>query len=382
MKIKMLSLLLLLINISVACAFENYEQAYNQMRQRYGLGHYKRVIAIAPVALNFSKTPQQKFDVLYFKGLALDSLQRFWQAEQIFKEAASLEGISDKHKTQAYYNLIRSQYSNQHFLSALTNVEKYANFSGQLSIPQLNILLLGIEAAKQLNKPTKALVYTEKMINNTAPDSAWHFRGIIARMQILCMMNNYKKAEKIVKQTKIDNIPHQMRAEFLTWSGYCYEKENNLKVAEKYYSTAYNEYANYYSGLAALRHANLLNRSGKNLNLAAEKYEKVLKMSRAHPKHKSQAIYKIASIYNQKKKPDTAIRYLAQVDDLKSPSVFWQGKIYNLHGEILYQKGKIQMAQKYFYACLDLSEPVPAFKLYAEEILAQLEEETFLPEKQ
>jgi hypothetical protein len=81
----MLSLLLLLINISVACAFENYEQAYNQMRQRYGLGHYKRVIAIAPVALNFSKTPQQKFDVLYFKGLALDSLQRFDKRRKVCK---------------------------------------------------------------------------------------------------------------------------------------------------------------------------------------------------------------------------------------------------------------------------------------------------------
>ncbi len=382
MKTKVFVGLVILLMISTSHAFENFDQAFNQMRHRYGMGHYKRIIAIAPVALKLSKNSKQKYQILYYKGLALDALLRFWQAEQIFDEAAKIENISPRQKLQARYNQIRSQYSNQHLTSALANAEKYSQFSGSPSVLHLNILLIGIEAARELGKTTKALALAQKMSKSAIPDSAWYYRGIIMQIQILCLMKDYKKAERIINRMKLKKIPLPMRSEFLAWGGFCYEKDNKYKPAAKFYAQAYDKYSSYYSGLAALRHANLLNRSGKNYQLAIAKYEKVLKLSQAHSRHKSQAIYKIASIYQQKQKPEIAIRFLAQMDDLKSPSVYWQAKGYNLYGDILYKKGKIAMAKKYFQACLKLSKHMPDSKLYASEILAQIGEKKVLPEKQ
>ncbi len=382
MKAKAFILLVLLLNISTSHAFENFDQAFNQMRHRYSLGHYKRMIAIASDALELSKTPMQKYQILYYKGLAQEAMQDFWQAEQTFEEAAGIQKISSCQKTQARYKQIRSQYANQHFTSALANAEKYLTFSDKPSILHLNILLTGIESARQLGQNAKALVLAEKMTSITAPDSAWYYRGIIMKIQILCLTKEYEEAKQITEKINVAEVPLPMRAEFLAWSGFCYEKDNRHELAGKQYAQAYEKYSSYYSGLAALRHANLLSRSGKNNEQIVAKYEKVLKLAQAHSKHKSQALYKIAYIYQQKQKPEIAIRYLAQIDDLKNPSIYWQAKIYNLHGDIYYKEGKMAMAKKYFQACLSLSRHLPDSQLYASEILAQMEEKRVLPEKQ
>ena len=382
MKAKTFIVLVLLFNISASYAFENFDQAFYQMRHRYSLGHYKRIIAIASDALELSKNPTQKYQALYYKGLALNALQDFWQAGQVFEQAAEIEKISQRQKLQARYNQIKSQYANKHFTSALVNAEKYSKFSGKPSVLQLNILLTAIESARQLGQNTKALALAEKMTYNTSPDSAWHYRGMIMEIQILCLLKKYGKAKEAMSEADITKIPLPMRAEFLAWAGFCYEKDNRNEAAAKLYSYAYEKHSSYYSGLAALRHANLLSRTGGNHDEIALKYAKVLEFPRAHPKHKSQAIYKIAYIYQQKQKPEKAIEYLAQVKNLKSPSVYWLAKIYNLHGDILYKQGKTVMAKQYFKACLNLSKPLPASKLYASEIIAKMEEKRVLPEKQ
>lgn len=382
MKTRVFILSVLLLCIITVNAFENFDQAFNQMRHRYSLGHYKRTIAIAPTALKYCKTPEQKFQVLYYKGLALDALQNFWQAEQVFEKAANIENIPQSRKLQAHYNQIRSQYANKHFVSALANAEKYSQFSGKPSILQLHILLSAIESARQLNRNEKALALAEKMTRSADPDSGWHYRGIIMEIQILCLMKDYEKAKKLMNEVDIKKLPLPMRAEFLTWAGFCYEKDNNPEAAGKLYCWAYEKYSNYYSGLAALRHANLLSRSGKDYEKTAQLYAKVLKLPQAHPRHKSQAIYKIACIYQKQKKPELALRYLAQIDDLKYPDIYWQSKIYNMHGDILYRKGENKEAKKYFQACLKLSKPAPASKLYAGEIIAQMEEKKELPAKE
>jgi tetratricopeptide (TPR) repeat protein len=382
MKTKALILLVLLLHISTGYGFENFNQAFYQMQHRYSLGHYKRTIAIAPVALKLCKNPEQKFQILYYKGLALDALQNFWQAEQVFEKAAKIENISQDRKLQARYNQIRSQYANKHFVSALANAEKYSQFQGKPSVLQQYILLSAIESARQLNKNTKALALAQKMAESADSDSAWHYRGIIMEIQILCLMKDYEKAEKLMGEVDITKLPLPMRAEFFAWAGFCYEKDNKPEAAGKLYSWAYEKYSNYYSGLAALRHANLLSRTSKNYNEIARKYAKVLELPQAHPNHKSQAIYKIACIYKEQGNPELAMRYLAQIDDFKYPSVYWQAKIYNLHGDILYREGKNKEAKKYFQACLKLSKPLPASKLYAGEIIAQMEEKVELPAKQ
>ena len=381
MKSKAFVLFIFLLCIGTVNAFENFDQAFNQMRHRYSLGHYKRTIAIAPIALKFCKNPEQKFKVLYYKGLALDALRNFWQAEQVFAKAANIENIPKSSKLQAHYNQIRSQYANKHFISALANAEKYSQFSGKPSILQMHILLKAIESARQLNRKEKALSLAEKMAESAAPDSAWHYRGIIMEIQILCLMKNYEKAEKLMNKVDIKKLPLPMRAEFLTWAGFCYEKDNKPEAASKLYSWAYGKYSDYYSGLAALRHANLLSLDAENYEKTALLYAKVLKFRRAHPNHKSQAIYKIACIYKEHGKPELALRYLSQIDDLKYPDVYWLSKIYNMHGDILYKKGKTKEAKKYFQACLKLSKPEPASKLYAGEIIAQMEEKKELPAK-
>lgn len=382
MKIKIFLVLVLLLNISASYAFTNFDQAFYQMRHRYSLGHYKRMIAIASDALKLSKNPQQKYQALYYKGLALDALQDFWDAGQVFRQAAEIETISQRQKLQARYNQMKSQYANEHFTSALANAEKYSKFSAKPSVLQLHILLTAVESARQLGKNKKALALAEKMAESSKPDSAWHYRGIIMQTQILCLMKNYEKAKQVMGKVDVTKIPLAMRSEFFTWCGFCYEKDNKHEFAAKLYSLSYKKYSSYYSGLAALRHANLLSRNGGNRDKIALKYAKVLEFPRAHPRHKSQAIYKIAYIYQQKQKPEKAIQYLAQIDDLKSPSIYWQAKIYNLRGDILYKQGKTTMAKKYFKACLNLSRPLPASKLYASEIIAQMEEKVVLPEKQ
>jgi tetratricopeptide (TPR) repeat protein len=382
MKAKAFIVLVLLFNISASYAFENFDQAFYQMRHRYSLGHYKRIIAIASDALELSKNPTQKYQALYYKGLALNALQDFWQAGRVFEQAAEIEKISQRQKLQARYNQIKSQYANEHFTSALANAEKYSKFSGKPSVLRLNILLTAIESARQLGQNTKALALAEKMTDNTSQDSAWHYRGMIMEIQILCLLKKYGKAKEAMSEANITKIPFPMQAEFLAWAGFCYEKDNQNEAAAKLYSYAYEKHSSYYSGLAALRHANLLSRKGGNHDEIALKYAKVLEFSRAHPKHKSQAIYKIACIYQQKQKPEKAIEYLAQIKDLESPSVYWQAKIYNLHGDILYKQGKTVMAKQYFKACLNLSRPLPASKLYASEIIAKMEEKRVLPEKQ
>ena len=382
MKTKAFIVIVLLLNISAGYAFENYNQAFSQMQHRYCLGHYKRMIAIAPDALKFSKTPKQKFQVLYYKGLALNALGSFWQAGQIFEKAAKIEKITEIQKLQAHYNQIRSQYANKHFVSALANAEKYSQFSGKPSVLQLHILLSAIESARQLNQNKKALNLTMKMMKSVDADSPWYYRGVIIKIQILCLMKDYEKAKQAMGKVDINKIPLPMRAEFLAWAGFCYEKDKNPEAAGKLYSYAYEKYSSYYSGLAALRHANMLNRNGKDYEQIALKYAKVLKLRNAHPKHKSQAIYKIACIYQQKEKPEKAMEYLAQINDLKYPDVYWQAKIYNLHGDILYKKGDAKEARKYFQACLKLSKTLPASKLYAKEIIAQMEEKKELPAKE
>jgi len=382
MKTKAFIVLVLLFNISASYAFENFDQAFYQMRHRYSLGHYKRTIAIASDALELSKNPTQKYQALYYKGLALDALQDFWQAGQVFEKAAKIKEISQRQKLQARYNQIKSQYANGHFTSALANAEKNSKFSGKPSVLQLNILLTAVESARQLGQNKKALALAEKITGSSNPDSAWHYRGIIMQIQILCLLKNYEKAKQVMNEVDITKIPLPMRAEFFAWSGFCYEKDNKHEFAAKLYSLAYEKHSSYYSGLAALRHANLLSRKGENHDEIALKYAKVLEFPGAHSKHKSQAIYKIAYIYQQKQKPEIAIRYLAQISDLESPSVYWQAKIYNLHGDILYKQGKTAMAKKYFKACLNLSKPPSDSKLYASEIIAQMEEKRVLPEKQ
>ncbi len=382
MKNKAFILFVLFLCVNTINAFENSTQAFNQMRHRYSLGHYKRTIAIAPIALKLCKTPEQRFQILYYKGLALDALQDFWQAEQVFEKAANITNIPQSCKLQAHYNQIRSQYANKHFVSALTNAEKYSQFSGKPSILHLHILLKAIESARQLNRNEKALGLSEKMAESSDPDSAWHYRGIIMEIQILCLMKDYEKAKKLMDKVDIKKLPLPMRAEFLTWAGFCYEKDYKPDAAGKLYRWAYKKYSNYYSGLAALRHANILSRNAKNYNETALIYAQVLKLPEAHPKHKSQAIYKIACIYKEQGKPDEALRYLAQIDNLKYPDVYWQSKIYNMHGDILYRKGKVKEAKKYFQACLKLPKPAPASKLYAGEIIAQMEEKKELPAKE
>lgn len=383
MTIKTFIIFVLLLHISTSYAFENFDQAFSQMRHRYSLGHYKRTIAITADALSLSKNPKQRYQALYYKGLALDRLRNFWQAEQVFEEAAKIEQISQRQRLQARYSQIRSQYANKHFTSALANAEKYSKSSGKPSVLQLNILLSAIESARQLNQNKKALVLAEKMIKKTDHDSAWHYRGMIMQIQILCLMKDYAKTEQIMGKVDITKIPLAMRAEFLAWAGFCYEKDNQYEAAGKLYSLAYKKHSSYYSGLAALRHANLLSRNGGDYKQIALKYAKVLESPGAHPRHKSQAIYKIAYInYKQEKNPEAAIRYLAQINNLKDPSVYWQAKIYNLHGDILYREAKIQEAKKYFQACLKLSKPLPDSKLYASKIIAQMEKQISMPDKQ
>ena len=381
MKIKPFIGIGLLLNISISYAFENFDQAFDQMRHRYSLGHYKRIMAIAPEALKLSQNQTQKYQVLYYEGLALDGLLNFWQAEQIFAKAAGIEGISPQQQLQARYNQIKSQYSNQHFTSALANVEKYSKFSGKPSELHLNILLIGAEAARQSNQKTKALALAETISKIALTDSAWYYRGIIMQIQILCLMQNYGKAEQIINKVKIKKIPLQMYPEFLAWSGFCYEKDKKYKLAGKFYAQASDSSPTYYSGLATLRYGNLLNRDGKNHKLAAIEYKKVLNSPQANSQHKSQAIYKLAMIYKEQK-PELAMHFLSRIDNLKSPSAYWQAKIYNLHGDILYKEGKVNMAKKYFQACLNLSNNLPDSKLYASEIITQIGKKKILPEKQ
>lgn len=381
MKIKIFVLFLLLLQAAAGYAFDNYDQAFNQMRHRYSLGHYKRMLAIAPVALEFCRSPQQKYDVLYYKGLAFHELQHFWQAEQTFAEAARLDGISEKQKMQAACNQIRSQYANKHFISALANAEKYSEFSGEPSVLQLHILLTGIESAQQLNRNRKALELAEKMEKAAAPESAWHYRGIIMQIQILCLTKEYEKAEKIINQVDLKKVPLPMQSEFLAWSGYCCEKDDKPETAMEKYALAYADSSSYYAGLAALRHANMLSRSaGKDYEKTASIYEKVMKMSGAHPEHKSQAVYKAACLYREHRKPDIAEYFLAQIDKIDSPPAYWLAKIYNLRGEILYQQGDTERAGKYFKLCANLSPQQPGANS-AKEILAQTGEKTVLPEK-
>lgn len=382
MKIKTFIMFVLLLHVSTTYAFENFEQAFSQMRHRYSLGHYRRTIAITADALSLSKNAKQRYQALYYKGLAMDRLRNFWQAGQVFEEAAKIEQISKRQRLQARYSQIKSQYANKHFTSALANAEKYSKSSGKPSVLQVNILLCAIESAKQLNQNKKALVLAEKMTKKTDPDSTWHYRGMIMQIQILCLMKDYAKAEQIMGKVDITKIPFAMRAEFLAWAGFCYEKDNQHGAASKLYSLAYQKDSSYYSGLAALRHANLLSRDGGDYKQIALKYAKVLEFPRAHPSHKSQAIYKIAYIsYEQEKNPEAAIHYLAQVNNLKAPSVYWQAKIYNLNGDILYKQGKMAMAKQYYRACLKLSKPLNASKLYASDIIAQMEEQVSIPAK-
>jgi len=376
MRTKMFIMFMLLLHISVSYAFENFDQVFSQMRHRYSLGHYKRTIAITPDALELSKNSTQRYQALYYKGLALYALRNFWYAGHVFAKAAKIKEISPRQKLQARYNQIKSQYANKHFTSALANAEKYSLFTGKPSVLQLNILLTAIESARQLNKNKKALALTQIMTDKTDSESAWHYRGIIMQIQILCLMKDYKKSKQVMNQIDITKIPLPMRAEFLAWSGFCYEKDQNPEAAGKLYQWAYENYASYYSGLAALRHANLLTLKGEDYNQITSKYKKVLEFPRAHPRHKSQAIFKIAYIsYKQQNNPKAALAYLAQINDLESPSVYWQAKIYNLHGDILHKQGKIQEAKKYFQACLKLSRPLPDSKLYASKIIAQMKEE-------
>ncbi|MDD5598202.1 MAG: tetratricopeptide repeat protein [Victivallaceae bacterium] len=381
MKIKIFVLSLLMLYVGASHAFDNYDQAFNQMRCRYSLGHYKRMLAIAPVTLKFCTSPGQKYNVLYYKALAFYELQYFWQAEQTFAEAARLGDISEKQKLQAVYNQIRSQYANKHFISALANAEKYSVFSGKPSALQLNILLIGIETARQLDRNVKALDLAEKMEKAADPDSAWHYRGIIMQIQILCLTKEYEKAEKIISKVDITKVPLPMQSEFLAWSGYCCEKGDKPGIAAEKYSLAYADSASYYAGLAALRHANMRNRNGeKDYEKTASIYEKVMQMSGAHPDHKSQAVYKIARLYEQHQQPDIAEHLLAGIDKVGSPSVYWLAKIYNLRGDILYKKGDMDRARKYFKLCVSLSPQQPDTN-YAKEILAQIGEKTVLPEK-
>lgn len=383
MKTKAFIVLVFLLQISISHAFENFEQAFYQMQHRYSLGHYKRTIAIAPTALALSKNTKQIFQVLYYKALALNALQDFWLSAQVFEKAAKTKNISQRQKLLARYGQVRSQYAGQHFLSALGNAEKYSDFTDKPSVLQLNILLIAIESARQLNQNNKALSLAQKMKKNTNPNSAWYYRGMIMEIQILCSLKNYQKAKQAMNKVDITKLPSPMRSEFFALAGFCYEKNKQLKAAGKLYSFAYEKDSSYYSGLAALRHANLLSRKGENLDEITEKYAKVLESPRAHPRHKSQAIYKIAQIvYKQQKKPETALRYLARIKDVKNPSVYWQAKIYNLHGNILYKKGETREAKKYYQACLKLSKPLSASKLNASEIMAQMEEKVVLPEKQ
>ena len=160
MKAKTFIVLVLLFNISASYAFENFDQAFYQMRHRYSLGHYKRIIAISSDALKLSKNPKQKYQTLYYKGLALNALQDFWQAQQVFEQAAEIEKISQHRKLQARYNQIKSQYANQHFTSALANAEKYSKLFDKPSVLRLNILLTGIESAKQLGKKRKSISFS------------------------------------------------------------------------------------------------------------------------------------------------------------------------------------------------------------------------------
>ena len=381
MNTKLFVLFVLLLNAGSTYAFENFDQAFSQMRQRYSIGHYKRTIAIYPDTLELSKTPTQKFNALYYKGLALNSLQKFLQAEQVFKKASTIKNISQTQRMQAHYNQIRSQYANKHFTSVLATAEKYSKLSKKPSVLELNILLTAIEAARQLNKNKKALALAEKMTKNTDKDSAWHYRGIIIQVQILTFLKDYNKAKQVMGKVDINKIPSPMCSEFLAWCGFCYEKDNQPESAAKLYSLAYKDYSSYYSALAALRHANLLDRMGGDDKEIVLKYTKVLELKGANSKHKSQAIYKIACIYNKQKKTETAMRYLAQIKDLKSPSVYWQSKIYNLHGDILYKKGKMAMAKQYYKDCLKLFHPPKDSKLYASKIIAQMEEKTTSPRK-
>lgn len=376
------AILVSLLQTGTGYAFENFEQAFNQMRHRYSLGHYKRMIAIAPDAVKLSEGPTQKFDVLYYKGLALHGLQKFWQAEQAFAEASRLAGISEKCKQQAVFNQIKSQYDNRHFISALANAEKHIAFKDKPTVIQLHILMTAIESAKELNHNGKALELAEKMIESAGPESGWYYRGKIIQVQILCLLKEYAQAEKLVKQIDIRDVPPQMRAEFLAWTGYCYEKDDKHELAAKQYSKAYELDSNYYSALAALRYANMLEHDGKNYEKVVSGYEKVLRLSGAHPKHKSQAIYRIADIYRHYDKPDIALYFLAQIDKVDNSDIYWKAKIYNMHGDIMYAAGDTDLARSYFKACVNLSPKQSDSTIYAKEILAQMEKKRVLPEKQ
>ena len=384
MRIKVLAVLVLVLSISTGFAFENFDQAFNQMRHRYSLAHYKRVLAIAPYALKLSSTNEQKYKVIYYKGLALDAMFDFWPASQAFEKAANLAGITPKQALQARFNQIESQYSNKLYISALANAEKYSVFKSKPSALHFHILLKGFEAARELNKREKALELARKMVKISPSDSAWHYRGRIMELQTLCQMKKYDQGKKLIKKTNVKKLPEPMRSEFFTWSGFCNEKCKDFKEAGKYYNLAYNKESGYYPGLAALRHANLLSHEkGKLKQSDIElKYAKVLQMPKAHPKHKTQAIYKIARIYQDQNKPEKAMHYLAMADDLINPSTYWQAKIFNMHGDILYKQGKNTMAKKYFQACLKISKDLPDSNTYAREIIAQMEEKKVYPEKQ
>lgn len=384
MKIKVWAVLVLMLVISTGFAFENFNQAFNQMRHRYSLAHYKRVLAIVPYALKLSSTDEQKYQVIYYKGLALDAMFDFWAASQTFEQAAKMDGITPRQALQARFNQINSQYANKLYISALANAEKYCVFEGKPLTLHFHILLKGFEAARVLNRKEKALELARKMVKISLPDSAWHYRGRIMELQTLCQMKKYDQGRGLIKKTNVKKLPEPMRSEFFAWSGFCNEKCNDFKDAGKYYSLAYNKESGYYPGLAALRHANLLSHEkGKAKQSDIElKYAKVIDMPKAHPKHKTQAIFKIAKIYQSRNKPEKAIHYLAMADDLVNPSIYWQAKIYNLHGDILYKQGKNAMAKKYFQACLKISKDLPDSNNYAREIIAQMEEKKIYPEKQ
>lgn len=376
--------MVLLLCAGAGFAFDTFDQAFGQMRHRYSLGHYKRVLAIVPYALKLSASNDQKYKVIYYQGLALDSMFDFWAASQAFEKAAMIENISPQQALQARFNQIKSQYANQHFISALANAEKYSVFTGKPSTLHFHILFTGFEAARELNRNEKALELAQKLIAISSPESAWYYRGRIMEVEALCQMKKYEQAEAVVKKTDTGKVPLPMLSEFFAWSGYCHEKDKHYELAAKSYALAYEKDKGYYAGLAALRHANLLEREkGKATpDQIAAKYAKVVEFPEAHSNHKSQAIYKLACIYQQQHKPETALRYLALADSLKAPSAYWQAKIYNLHGDILYKQGKIAMAKKYFQECLKISENLPDSKLYAREILAQMEGKRVLPEKQ
>ncbi len=303
--------IVLMFTATTLIAAESYKEALEKGMAEYKAKKYQDAAVMLNEAAKLAKTPDEKYNSMYYQGYSLGKMRKYTEAAKIFAELKEVEELSAGQRNNAFKNYLRNIYNDKRYTDVIDVAEKTIaddKASKNMKTTSAYMACLASNRTQKYDDKTK----WAKKLQEINPKGIWHSRGLIYQAQALRAQKKYKEAEEILNKDVIAKM-HPYR------QGDAYFELVNIKNAEKKYEEAISEYITVYN------------------------------LPKGHKNHKERAIVLIIEELNSIGKPEEAKVWLERIDLIKNK--YWKTRGLKCYADNLQKQNKLKEAKIKWEEC-------------------------------